>query len=647
MTHRMTRPLEIFSVDGLSVDHNDDGGVVVQWNQPKNIGTNATAMKQGRVILSYYFRLFQREAGTSDWKCIMDEKSAKKWLISSGLKARTKYEFYVESYSLPAVLPGSGPNSAVVSIETKEGSPDTPPRNLRDTTCTFDEITVEWNPPATSAGDVLGYKLYFDTADVDGFSEVDVASDVRPTYTASRLESGTTYRFQVLAYSRVGEGPLSDIIECSTLESAESRRNRLKSGNASKSRLHSTQRRSSIRGDVEEQEPAESVEAQSHEADDWKTMRHTGDHKKARAVRNDWVARDSKNVAKTVTMPIPKALHETRPSGNARAPDERVNLSGGRNKVRLEGVDRKKFLSFRDMTSAEKDGNIELKTKAKANRQALEQKFLAKLSMGPEEDVSEPDNDVEEKETALQEEARILPGPKLNYPKPAPIEPTPVPVLPRRTSKRVITEAESQGIAAPVPILGSIKSMTGTIRGKKNGVRAKLEVITGRTLLNDKTSLQLMFDEEHKKKSLVLYTSTNAVIRNSFERCNSVLKLFDLLRLKVERRDLYLDSKFASELTERAPELEVPVVFASGVLLGDATKVMQLNETGELKKILRGYVEAPSGQCNVCGGAGYITCTWCQGSTKSIQTSFESKEKNLALRCSLCNENGLQRCPAC
>ena len=43
---------------------------------------------------------------------------------------------------------------------------------------------------------------------------------------------------------------------------------------------------------------------------------------------------------------------------------------------------------------------------------------------------------------------------------------------------RLLTDAEIHGVAAPIPILGSIKSMTGTIRGKKNGVRAKLEVIT-------------------------------------------------------------------------------------------------------------------------------------------------------------------------
>ena len=100
--------------------------------------------------------------------------------------------------------------------------------------------------------------------------------------------------------------------------------------------------------------------------------------------------------------------------------------------------------------------------------------------------------------------------------------------------------------------------------------------------------------------------------------------------------------------------LEVPVVFASGVLLGDAAKVLYLNETGELKSLMRGYAEAPSGDCQICGAAGYINCTWCQGSGKSMSTNFDTANtaiaggtKALSLKCSLCNENGLQRCPEC
>jgi hypothetical protein len=38
------------------------------------------------------------------------------------------------------------------------------------------------------------------------------------------------------------------------------------------------------------------------------------------------------------------------------------------------------------------------------------------------------------------------------------------------------------------------------------------------------------------------------------------------------------------------PGTDVPVVFASGVLLGNAKRLLELNETGELKKLLAGCV---------------------------------------------------------
>ena len=45
--------------------------------------------------------------------------------------------------------------------------------------------------------------------------------------------------------------------------------------------------------------------------------------------------------------------------------------------------------------------------------------------------------------------------------------------------------------------------------------------------------------------------------------------------------------------------------------------------------------------CRVCGGQRFIMCLWCQGSKKGIRNAFGD------LKCTVCNENALQKCPQC
>jgi len=60
-------------------------------------------------------------------------------------------------------------------------------------------------------------------------------------------------------------------------------------------------------------------------------------------------------------------------------------------------------------------------------------------------------------------------------------EPAPPPKFERQTSSRVITSAEQTGEAVLVAIEGNIR-VKGEIRGKRNAVRAKLEVISHNVL---------------------------------------------------------------------------------------------------------------------------------------------------------------------
>lgn len=71
----------------------------------------------------------------------------------------------------------------------------------------------------------------------------------------------------------------------------------------------------------------------------------------------------------------------------------------------------------------------------------------------------------------------------------------------------------------------------GTIRGKKNGVRRSLQVITGGSSIKDVVLRQLYLNERDK---IVVYTTTLTAVRSTLNACNRIMKLFDTLRLKVQ-----------------------------------------------------------------------------------------------------------------
>lgn len=52
-----------------------------------------------------------------------------------------------------------------------------------------------------------------------------------------------------------------------------------------------------------------------------------------------------------------------------------------------------------------------------------------------------------------------------------------------------------------------------------------------------------------------------------------------------------------------------------------------------------------SKKCGYCGGYEFIPCRKCSGTKDSVKNTFTSEFK--ALRCTHCNENGLEPCPGC
>ena len=153
-------------------------------------------------------------------------------------------------------------------------------------------------------------------------------------------------------------------------------------------------------------------------------------------------------------------------------------------------------------------------------------------------------------------------------------------------------------------------------------------------------------------------------------------------RVPFEERDIFLHTAFAKELQARLPSAKLPHLFFNGLPLGvcdynafvrchyelsmqDYKTVHELNENGVLTRLFAdmpvNYIRKleevspqfllqrikvnESGECGQCGGRGFITCTWCSGSKKSISNRFGRAV--VSLKCTCCNENGLMRCTAC
>ncbi|XP_066575858.1 glutaredoxin domain-containing cysteine-rich protein 1 [Amia ocellicauda] len=190
----------------------------------------------------------------------------------------------------------------------------------------------------------------------------------------------------------------------------------------------------------------------------------------------------------------------------------------------------------------------------------------------------------------------------------------------------------------------NILSKNGTVRGVKHKVSA------GQVLFNNLSNVSgPTFTLEFG--TIVIYTTSFRVVRTTFERCELVRKIFQNHRVKFVEKNIALNNKFGTELEERCKRVSeppsLPVVFIDGHYLGGADTILGMNESGELQDLLTKIekVQHPQ-ECASCGGFAFVPCSMCHGSKMSVfRNCFTDSFK--ALKCSLCNENGLQPCKSC
>ncbi|XP_069050336.1 glutaredoxin domain-containing cysteine-rich protein 1 [Lepisosteus oculatus] len=190
----------------------------------------------------------------------------------------------------------------------------------------------------------------------------------------------------------------------------------------------------------------------------------------------------------------------------------------------------------------------------------------------------------------------------------------------------------------------NILSKNGTVRGVKHKVSA------GQVLFNNLSNVYgPTFMLEFGR--IVIYTTSFRVVRTTFERCELVRKIFQNHRVKFVEKNIVLNNEYGKELEERCKRVSespsLPVVFIDGHYLGGAEKILEMNESGELQDLLTKIekVQHPH-ECSTCGGFAFLPCSMCHGSKMSVfRNCFTDSFK--ALKCSSCNENGLQPCKSC
>ncbi|XP_014665024.1 PREDICTED: uncharacterized protein LOC106807247 [Priapulus caudatus] len=192
----------------------------------------------------------------------------------------------------------------------------------------------------------------------------------------------------------------------------------------------------------------------------------------------------------------------------------------------------------------------------------------------------------------------------------------------------------------------AITSATGSVRGVRNRVRAGIETFKNRGQ-QDGTKKNY---EELEKNKVVIYTTSLRVVRSTFDNCEKTRNIFRTLMVRFDERDLCVNEEAQEELRERQEVEtlpEIPQVFLNGELIGGADTVEQLNESGFLRQMLKDFKKViATTSCEQCGGFAFLPCHACSGSKKSMHRNHFTEEFH-ALRCTMCDDNGLVRCVTC
>lgn len=123
-----------------------------------------------------------------------------------GLSPYSDYEFRVVAVNNI----GRGPPSDGIEAKTAEQAPSTAPRQVRGRMLSATTAIIHWDEPEEANGQIMGYRVYYtmDSAQHVNLWEKQIVRGSN-FLTIQGLIPNKTYYIKVLAYTSVGDGPLS------------------------------------------------------------------------------------------------------------------------------------------------------------------------------------------------------------------------------------------------------------------------------------------------------------------------------------------------------------------------------------------------------------------------------------------------------
>nr|DBA28550.1 TPA: hypothetical protein GDO54_008890 [Pyxicephalus adspersus] len=161
--------------------------------------------------VSYY--VIEYKSKTQDGPYQIKEDITTTRYSIGGLSPNSEYEIWVSAVNSI----GQGPPSEPVVTRTGEQAPASAPRNVQARMLTSTTMIIQWEEPVEPNGQIRGYRVYY-TMEPDQPVSNWLKYNVDHTLltTIGNLLEHETYTVRVLAFTSVGDGPLSDPIQVKT-----------------------------------------------------------------------------------------------------------------------------------------------------------------------------------------------------------------------------------------------------------------------------------------------------------------------------------------------------------------------------------------------------------------------------------------------
>lgn len=154
--------------------------------------------------VSYYIIQHKSKSSDDSYKEI-DGVATTRYSVG-GLSPYSDYEFRVVAVNNI----GRGPPSEIIEAKTAEQAPSTAPRQVRGHMLSTTTAVIHWDEPEEANGQIMGYRVYYtmDSTQNVNFWEKQIVRGAN-FVTIQGLIPNKTYYIKVLAYTSVGDGPLS------------------------------------------------------------------------------------------------------------------------------------------------------------------------------------------------------------------------------------------------------------------------------------------------------------------------------------------------------------------------------------------------------------------------------------------------------